>query len=202
MDVLDITAPDTGTRQCIGCGNFVTQDKPNWPYQAGKPVGRFCRPCARVQHKLRKEKYAAAKKAGLATLMPDTLPNGKPVQKTGAAVVPLKPNQLDVAKALRAGATTLNQNAFELIERALSYAQDASSPHHEWAIKLFLDRILPAKLYQELGLKTAGVSKHKGTGEKPSVVINVGVAGQDKQGNEKVVEGTVVVEGTDNGRHL
>jgi len=80
----------------------------------------------------------------------------KAAERAGTQVL-LKPKQLDAALALRAGAAALNDNAVDILTRAATYASDPTSPHHEWAMKMFLSRILPEKLFAGLGQKAAGI---------------------------------------------
>lgn len=82
-----------------------------------------------------------------------------------------KEARLDVAKALKIGARITNDNAEMVVARLLQYASDPESEHHIWALELLAQRILPRKLYEELGGQAAGVGSLQE--RRPSFQINI-----------------------------
>ena len=80
--------------------------------------------------------------------------------------------QLDVARALRVGSERLNEAAQGILATILEYAANAQSPHHEWALKLVAERVIPKKLYEDLGGQAAGIKAGQGT-VRPSVTVIV-----------------------------
>lgn len=55
--------------------------------------------------------------------------------------------------------------------RVLQYANDPEHKHHLWAVQLLAERILPRKLYEELGAAAAGVGSLND--KRPQFVIQV-----------------------------
>jgi hypothetical protein len=106
----------------------------------------------------------------------------------GAAVVPAKDTavskskdklpgelplrQLEIVQALRAGAQYLNEQARTILDTLFIYVADPTHPHHEWALKLVAERLMPRKLYEDLGAKDAGIMAGEGS-QRPSVTIIV-----------------------------
>jgi len=84
----------------------------------------------------------------------------------------LKVRQLDIARALREGADRLNEAAAGILATILEYAGNTQSPHHEWAIKLIAERIIPKKLYEDLGGQAAGIKAGQGT-VRPAITVIV-----------------------------
>jgi hypothetical protein len=80
--------------------------------------------------------------------------------------------QLDVARALRVGADRLNEAAGGILATILEYASNTQSPHHEWALRLIAERVIPRKLYEDLGSQAAGIKEGKGT-VRPSITVIV-----------------------------
>jgi hypothetical protein len=69
----------------------------------------------------------------------------------------------------------LNEYAPAVMARLLEYFEDPDSPHHHWAIELMAERILPRKLYEELGGQAAGVGAL--TDKRPTFILNVTTTG-------------------------
>ena len=197
--MFDLASPDTPIpthQRCKGCGNDKPLTPPDWVFSNGAPLGNYCKPCARTRAKLRQQRAAQAYKLGLASLQPPVPRTGKSVTKQANTTVAVKPKQMDVALALRAGASALNENAVDVLTRIVAYAQDTMSPHHEWALKMLAERILPAKMYSALGMKTAGVETggKDGPKERPPVTINVSVTPAQNGVPMRIIEAEVVQE--------
>lgn len=87
-----------------------------------------------------------------------------------------KPTKLDVNQALKVGGRVLNEFAPAVMSRVIEYLEDPSSEHHIWALELLAQRILPRKLYEELGGQAAGVGS---LGDKrPVTIVNVYGSGE------------------------
>lgn len=87
----------------------------------------------------------------------------------------LAQNRLDVAAALKTGGVVLNQFAPAVMARLIEYLEDPDHPHHLWALEFLAQRLLPRKLYEELGGQAAGVG---GLSDKrPVYQINIHPAG-------------------------
>lgn len=165
------TAPEQ--RTCGKCNETKTVVPETWPYKKGRqghyaPHGTTCLAC----EKKRKAEYEA-RRDKIAALVKDVPSSpltsgaaGKSVQREAVAT-----SKLDVAKALKAGSRVLNDYAPSILARVLEYAEDPDSPHHLWAVQLMAERILPRKLYEELGGAAAGIGSLQD--KRPQFVIQV-----------------------------
>lgn len=141
--------------------------------------------------KLRKAAYEERRKSiatGVAaTLVPET---GTPDEKRKALK---SASKLDVAQALKAGGIAINQAAPGVLARIMEYIEDPEHQHHQWALELFAQRILPRKLFEELGGQAAGVGALND--RRPLFVLNVlpasvaapGGAVYDQNGNVELL---------------
>ena len=200
-DIPKATSETATERRCSICGDEKLYDVANWPMQYGRPAGSVCRLCSRKRKRALdrsvRQTRAAARTAGLATLAeaPSALPAAVRGVSTGRDAKPgeLPLRQLDVAKALRIGAAALNENAQGVLVTVFEYAMNADSVHHEWALKLVAERIIPRKLFEDLGLQAAGVKPGQGS-MRPAVTIIVqpAAAPGPVESSVKVIEGEVI----------
>lgn len=166
-------------RTCSKCDTQKTITPESWPYRKGRQgiyqsYGSRCLDC----EKQRKTEYEARRKSIASGVSAVPVPTeGTPEQKAKA----LKhANKLDVAQALKAGSIALNQAAPGVLARIMEYLEDPESPHHLWALELFAQRILPRKLYEQLGGEAAGVGALQD--RRPVFVLNVLPAGASVPG--------------------
>ena len=161
------------SRYCTKCKATKVISPATWPYRKGRegfyqPEGTTCLAC----EKKRKAEYETRRKSIAALVnevpVPDT---GTPEQKRKAIA---KASKLDVAQALKAGSIALNQAAPGVMARIAEYLEDPEHKHHLWALELMAQRILPRKLYEELGGQAAGVGAL--TDRRPMFVLNVQAA--------------------------
>lgn len=170
----------TEPRVCGTCLEIKPYTIEFWPASRGRALGAMCRLCARSYKRdfdrTRKQKRVAARTQSVATLVEQP---ALPASKRGAVSLsekrlpgelPLR--QLEIANALRVGAARLNESAQGILETILDYAANTQSPHHEWALRLLVERVLPKKLYEDLGSQAAGIKAGTGT-IRPSVTIIV-----------------------------
>lgn len=141
-------APDAPeSRDCAKCGETKTVSPETWPYRKGRTgryqaYGAVCAVCERA----RKAAYEARRdKIKVLAEAPATEGDDK------------KQAKLDVAKALKAGGRVLNEYAPSVLARLIEYSEDPDHPLHQWALDKLVDRVLPRKLYEELGGQAAGV---------------------------------------------
>ena len=169
----------TDTYRCKACGAEKPYTAEHFPSTRGEAVGTHCRPCSRARKrgldKQARAKRAAARAAGPVSLTDMTKPAaaGKAVSTSRDALpgeLPLR--QLDVARALRVGAERLNEAAEGILSTILEYAGNTGSPHHEWALKLIAERVIPKKLYEDLGGQAAGIKAGQGT-VRPAITVIV-----------------------------
>jgi len=184
---------------CEVCKTSKPYTVVEWPTRRGRPAGAVCRLCARERDKMfsrnAKQTRVAARIQSLATLSETAATPAKvgPVSISSARLpgeLPLQ--QLAVTKALRIGSNLLNEKAQSVLERLVLYAESPSSPHHEWALKLIAERLLPRKLYEDLGSQAAGITAGTGT-VRPLVTIIVQPATMPAPGESPSV---TVVEGS------
>jgi hypothetical protein len=109
------------------------------------------------------------------------------------AELPLR--QLEIATALRSGAEGLNQRAAGILATLFGYAEKADHPHHEWALRLLAERILPRKLYEDLGGQAAGIKTGQGTIRPAVNIIIQPAAGPGQAGQSFTIENGMAYEG-------
>jgi hypothetical protein len=80
-------------------------------------------------------------------------------------------SKLDVAEALKTGSIATNKVAPSVLARLMEYLEDPEHKHHLWALEFFAQRILPRKLYEELGGQAAGTGGLQP--QRPMFVLNV-----------------------------
>ena len=182
-------------RQCKRCSLELPYTPEHWPATAGKAVGSVCRLCSRNRKRDFDRKYkemrVAARTQSLASLA-DSAPaaaTARSVSKTrDAKPGELPVRQLEVAQALRIGAARLNEKAEDILRTILDYASNSQSPHHEWALRLVAERVIPKKLYEDLGGQAAGIKAGQGA-VRPAVTIIVQPATPAAAVPSVVVEG-------------
>ena len=181
-------------RTCRECSATKAVSPETWPYRnkgKGTPYqahGLRCLDC----EKKRKAVFDARRRS--ITTLVDDIPSvpvfGKSEDKTKQQEA-LKASKLDVAKALKAGARVLNEYAPSVLARVLEYADDPDHEHHLWALELLAQRILPRKLFEELGGAAAGIGSLEK--QRPQFLIQVLPAvaepsGVTHQGHAELVE--------------
>ena len=177
-------------RTCRDCtwSGLVTPE--NWPYRSkskGKPYqahGLRCKACEAV----RKQKYDTRRDeiVDLVGVESPAAPKGKAADKDA------KPGKLAVSKALRTGALALNNYAAAVMARVLEYADDPEHEHHIWALELLAQRILPRKLFEELGGQAAGLGSLQD--KRPTFVIQVLPAQPDAPAGRVITSDVTDVE--------
>jgi len=188
-------------RACTLCEQIKPYTTEHFPVYKAHAHGNVCRMCAknrrRDKERIYKQKRVAARTYNLATLVETSLtPTAKApvVSKSGhpeKGELPMR--QLDVAKALRHGAAALNEQAQGILITVFEYAANSASPHHEWALRLIAERIIPRKLYEDLGSAAAGIKAGQGN-VRPAVTIIVQPATVPAPAEPfvQVIEGEVV----------
>ncbi len=101
-------------------------------------------------------------------------------QRLAMGLDPMKPKQLAVELA-HFNMVHLSSHSTEILERVAEYARDATSAHHEWALKFMAERALPLKLAQDAQLDAAGLSERGAAPRAPEVHIHVNAAGPVRQ---------------------
>ena len=158
-------------RTCTTCKAEKVVTPETWVYRKGRTGtyqahGARCLDC----EKTRKAKYEetrndiARKLAAPAASAKDKAADGKTDGKRGK-------DRLEVEQALKAGGIALNLVAPSVMARMMGYLDDEESPHHVWALEFFAQRILPRKLYEELGGQAAGVGALND--KRPQFIVNV-----------------------------
>lgn len=175
MELSDVTSPagvdnPQETRTCAKCEKVTVVTPQTWPYRKGRkgfyqPEGTYCLEC----EKARKREYETRRKSiatGVAALSAPS--KGTPEEQKKALK---QANRLDVAQALKAGSIAVNQVAPGVMARIMEYLEDPDHKHHIWALELIAQRVLPRKLYEELGGQAAGVGTLQD--KRPMFVLNV-----------------------------
>jgi hypothetical protein len=167
------------TRTCSKCDATKVIAPSTWPHRKGRQghylaYGTTCMECEKVRKAAYEERRKSIATGVAATLVPET---GTPDEKRKALK---QANKLDVAQALKAGGIAINQAAPGVLARLMEYIEDPDHPHHQWALELFAQRILPRKLFEELGGQAAGVGALND--RRPLFVLNVLPAGVSAPG--------------------
>lgn len=176
-----------GERTCRKCDQAKPVSPETWPYKKARTGlygahGQICLACEKqrkAEYEARRDKIAESVKS-IATLDPTGKPDDKRKEITAA-------NKLDVAHALKTGARVVNEYAPAVMARILEYLEDPESPHHIWALELLAQRILPRKLFEELGGQAAGVGSLND--KRPMFQINVLPATPGGPTEARVIEG-------------
>lgn len=151
-------------RTCNYCKAEKVVTPQTWPHRKGREGhyqahGLRCLECEKIRKaEYEKTRDDIAKRLGA----PAPVAEGK----SGKGI-----KKLEVDAALKAGAIALNQVAPSVMARMVQYLDDEESPHHEWALEFFAQRILPRKLFEELGGQAAGVGALND--KRPQFVVNI-----------------------------
>jgi hypothetical protein len=192
------------SRACTKCEANKVITPETWPYRRGKKghyqsYGSICLACEKV----RKVEYETRRKSIATGIVATPVPTaGTPDEKRKAMK---QASKLDVAQALKAGSFALNQAAPGVMARIMEYLEDPEHKHHLWALELFAQRILPRKLYEELGGQAAGVGAL--SDRRPMFVLNVLPAAPgapqgtvyDQEGNVQLLQAPVAAGESDAG---
>lgn len=150
-------------RTCRDCNETKVVSPETWPYRSrakGKPYhahGMRCLLCEAA----RKKQYED-RRGQVAALVAEDPPKDSPAvkpKKSDARTDEVEQAKLDAAKSLKLGSRVLNQSAADVLARILMWAEDEQDENHRWAIQFLAERILPRKLYEELGGQAAGVGQ-------------------------------------------
>lgn len=138
-----------------------------WPQYKRQPSGRVCKLCKRASRNERERKLNKAIQAVAA----ETVAGGQSViaerryanmEKALARATTRRKADTEiresiVANVLKQGVEKLAKVGAPVMALVFQYAQDPKSIHHEWALKLITDRLLPRRIFEELGAKAAGI---------------------------------------------
>lgn len=178
-------------RTCRVCNETKAVSPETWPYrhkrkhEPYKAYGAVCMAC----EKKRKAAYEG-RRDKIAALVADvpSVPHSGNADDKGKQRDAVKQSKLDVAKALKAGARVLNEYAPSVLARVLEYAEDPEHELHQWALDILVNRILPRKLFEELGASAAGVGSL--SDKRPQFVIQVLPAQPEHPTGGLTIEGT------------
>lgn len=164
------------TRKCRDCGEEKTVTPETWPYRnrgKGKPYQAFGNRC-KLCEAARKKKYEG-KRDEIAALVSEV--PADPVREPGQSGdkdkqrAAVNQSRLDVAKALKAGSRALNEIAPAILARLILWSEDESDPNHLFAVEFFAQRILPRKLFEELGGQAAGIGSLQD--KRPQFIVQI-----------------------------
>ena len=148
-------------RTCANCNATVPVVEGSWAFKPGGDPLKICAACWQAR---KAESHGRRAQATTAK------PKPKPTAPEDIKAITAE-RKLDVAKALKVGAQITNDHAEMVMARVLQYANDPEHKHHLWAVQLLAERILPRKLYEELGAAAAGVGSLND--KRPQFIIQV-----------------------------
>lgn len=162
--------PPEEKRTCRRCNETKVVKPETWVYRPDRKkqylaYGTVCLAC----EKARKAEYEKRRDQIVAELAPPK-PNSKEKPEEARKTLTAA-SKLDVAQALKAGSRVINEYAPAVLARMLEYLEDPTSEHHTWALEFFAQRIMPRKLYEELGGAAAGIGSLQD--KRPQFVIQV-----------------------------
>ena len=188
------------TRQCRKCKVDFPYTIEFYPVFKGKPHGVWCRACAKKRRQAyesvyKQERIAERNKrlAAKAAAAPTPASEGVVAQAEVAKPLVLPSAEAQLAATMRADVKGLAEAAPKIVATILSHAGNPRHPLHEWALKFIADRVMPKKLYEDLGAQAAGSKAGRGSA-RPSVTVIIqqtGPAPSDPLAG-RVIEATVV----------
>lgn len=168
----DQPLPQPGTRHlCRNCNEEKPVTPGAWAFKPGGDPLQICLVC----HTQRKVEAKAAREAKPG-------PDGKP--KTPKEI--RGDAKLDIAKALKSGAAIANEYVDIVMARVLQYAADPEHRLHGWALQFLAERVMPRKLYEDLGSAAAGTGL---TDKRPQFILQV-LPAQPDQPTGRVIDVT------------
>lgn len=178
-------------RTCSKCDATKVVSPETWPYRQKRkhlPYASYGTVCKLCDAK-RKSEYEARRGAIAADAAPRPDPKG---ESPGDAKAITAANKLDVALALKTGSRTVNAMAAGVLARIMEYCEDPDHEHHLWALELLAQRILPRKLYEELGGAAAGVGSLND--KRPVFQVNILPAAPAAEGRVLSEGGEVLLD--------
>ena len=179
MEPLENTpAPDTPeTVPCRKCKAALPYTIEFFPVYRGKPHGLWCRTCAKQRRKVYETKYQQVriaernKRAAAAAVTNPPPASGCTVAQAEAARSIVLPDaETQLAAKMRTEITSLTEAAPVIVATILAHAKNPKHPLHEWALKFIADRVMPKKLYDDLGTQAAGSKAGRGA-LRPAVTV-------------------------------
>lgn len=157
------------TRPCLKCQASFPFTIEFFPSIQGKPHGVLCRTCAKKRRRGYEIQYQQARiaernkrAAAAAAALPAPASAGDAAQTEAArSIVPASAESQLTAK-MRAELTSLNEAAPAIVATILAHAKNPKHPLHEWALKFIADRVMPKKLFDDLGAQAAGSKAGRG----------------------------------------
>lgn len=175
-------------RTCRKCAADKIVSPQTWPHRKGRTGhyqahGAICIEC----EKQRKAAYEERRDDIVKRVLGTGSVKGKSEKPESADRKQIaEASKLDVARALKAGSIALNDAAPAVMAKLLEYFEDDTSPHHQWAIEFLAQRIVPRKLYEELGGQAAGVGSLQE--KRPQFILNIITANPGDQPAGQVYE--------------
>jgi hypothetical protein len=169
--------PEPEKQLCANCNQAVPVTPDTWAFKPGGAPLKICKPCWHAR------KADSAQAASRPKSPKKDLP--KKLDSSDVKVA----TKLDVALALKAGARVLNDQAEMVLARLISYAADPQHPQHWRALELLAERILPRKLYEELGGTAAGGTL---ADKRPQYVIQI-LPAQPNAPEGRIIDGQAQV---------
>lgn len=174
------TAPQPGTaetRPCLKCGGSFPFTNEFFPTRMGKAFGVLCRPCAKKRRKAYEAQYQQVRiaernkrAAAAAAATPPPASGGVAAEATAAKPIALPDAETQLAAKMRTEIASLTEAAPQIVATILGHAKNPKHPLHEWALKFIADRVMPKKLYDDLGSQAAGSKAGRGAA-RPAVTV-------------------------------
>ena len=164
-------------RPCLKCAVSFPFTIEFYPSINGAPHGVLCRACAKKRRRAYETKYQQVRiaernkrAAAAAAAAPPPASGDVVAQPDAARSIALPSAETQLAVKMRAEIASLNEAAPAIVATILAHAENPRHPLHEWALKFIADRVMPKKLYDDLGAQAAGSKAGRG-GLRPAVTV-------------------------------
>jgi hypothetical protein len=170
-------AENAVTRQCSKCQSVLPFTIELFPERDGQPYGVVCRTCNRNRRRDYELKYKRAriadrnKRKAAGNVAVTTSASVEPAATTGAVqALGQQSAEAQLTRTMRADVKAVNEAAPRLVATILDYASKPKHPLHDWALKFIAERVMPKKLYEDLGAQAAGSKAGRGA-VRPAVTV-------------------------------
>ena len=164
-------------RPCLKCTVSFPFTIEFFPSIMGRPHGVLCRACAKKRRRAYETKYQQVRiaernkrAAEAAAAAPPPASGGAVAEAEAARSLDLPDAETRLAATMRVDVKALAEAASEIVATILRHAKNPKHPLHEWALKFIADRVMPKKLYEDLGAQAAGSKAGRGSA-RPSVTV-------------------------------
>jgi len=147
-----------------------------WPISKGELRKDTCIPCNRARQKKwaeERKKQAAVQAQRSAVAEAAGVPNPRAVAPADPApkLPAVRPRKVSVGTALQATAHYINHHAETILARVVLYANDPTSVHHEWALRMLMERVAPLRAITAIAERDGDVGQDAKPQQPPVTIV-------------------------------